>query len=141
MISSNQTPPGKLKTLRILKALIAAGLYAAIFLPVFFFSVLCIILTVGSGNDFTNALVNLSGEIIKIPVRMLNMDDGGSIFPASFFWSLVLYAVVFLRVFFFSRIAPMDEDEAAKKYDETKTPALLSLLFLLMSLAVLVKWK
>lgn len=141
MTNSNQTPPGKLKTLRILKAVIAAGLYAVIFLPVFFFSSFCIVLTVGSGNEFTDTLVNLVGKVIEVPLSMLNMDAGGGIFPASFFWSLVLYAVVFLRVFFFTRVAPLNEIEAATRYDQMKAPAILSLLFLFMSLAVLAKWE
>ncbi|PXX33724.1 hypothetical protein [Undibacterium pigrum] len=141
MTSSNQTPPGKLKTLRILKAVVAAGLYAAIFLPALFFSLFCIVLTVGSGNEFANALVNFAGKIIEVPLRMLNMGAGGGIFPASFFWSLVLYAVVFLRVFFFTRVDPLNEIEAAKRYDQMKAPAILSLLFLLTSLAVLAKWE
>lgn len=141
MNNSNQITSGKLKTLRILKALITAGLYASIFLPVFIFLMFCIILTVGGGNDFTNMLVNLSEKILKIPLKMLNLDEGGGLFPASFFWSLVLYAIIFLRVYLFARIEPMDETGAAKKYSQMQGPAIWSLIYVLMSLIVLVSCK
>ncbi|MFZ6681773.1 hypothetical protein [Undibacterium sp. Tian12W] len=140
MINSNEISPGKLKTLRIINALIIAGKYTAIFLPLFFFYLFASILMV-DGDGHGNALVSLTGEIIEITEKLLNLSGKGAAFPACFFWSLVLYAVLFFMNLCFTSLASMSEEDAATKFNQMKFPALLSLLFVFISLTILVRWK
>ncbi|MFZ6746947.1 hypothetical protein ACO0LC_27280 [Undibacterium sp. JH2W] len=139
MGSSNETTLGQIKTLRFLNALIVAGKYAAIFLPLFFFYLLTSIFMAG-GNGAMAALANISLKMIEVCEKLLNMHSGGTVFQACFFWMIVFYAILFLQNLFFSRLESLDEKAAAKKYHQMKFPAFLSLLFLFISLTILIRW-